>query len=162
MISDFREELLETPKLKTFNDKETPIFNSVSLYLQDNRMISETPIFFGQKKHGFLWPFPEKPTPASILRRSTSFDYKDAAEINAPVGRASGVSEKKAQRWMVCWMGLREHQNWKPLIWWGKSMVSPRIFHANHSSEWPFQVMFHLLKSHENMEDREAQTMNKL
>ena len=29
VISDFREELLETPKFKTFNDKETPMFNSV-------------------------------------------------------------------------------------------------------------------------------------
>jgi hypothetical protein len=44
----------------------------------------------------------------------------------------------------------------------GKIMVSHRNFHGNHSSEWPVQVMFQLLKSHENMEDREAKTINKL
>jgi beta-lactamase class D len=68
-------------------------------------MIFRKRLYFLEKKHGFLWPFPAKPTPASILRRSTSFDYKDAAEINAPVGRASGVSEKKTSvEWFVGWV----------------------------------------------------------
>jgi hypothetical protein len=105
-------------------------------------MIFRKRLYFLEKKHGFLWPFPAKPTPASILRRSTSFDYKDAAEINAPVGRASGVSEKKNQRWMVRWMGWREHKNRTPLIWWGKSWfpieISTETTPVNGQFKWCF------------------------